>query len=220
MRNPERSTPILESNRPRKPGRLRIATKAEAVAMDEQVLRIVGEIKSNWLRLGRLVQNFRETRAFEALGFPNFNAWMKERLGASLSNAFSALRSVRALEGVSEEKLKRIGERNAHLLTYLPEKKRKSEEWLEKAATLPTKEFKHEIETARGLSRDGFKTFSIALPDAVYESVIQAEKKIAWSLGIDIETKPGNRIQVWEALAQWIILQTDEQTIRTQTEGV
>jgi len=49
--------------------------------------------------------------------------------------------------------------------------------------------------------------------------VIQAEKKIAWSLGIDIETKPGNRIQVWEAFAQWI-LQTDEQTIRTQTEGM
>ena len=219
MRNPARVTPILELTGRRKFGRQPTATKAEAKRMDKQVRRIVGQIRSNWLRLGRLVQDFRDTRAFEALGFPNFHAWMTARLGESLSNAFSALRSVRALEGILEAKLKRIGERNAHLLTYLPEKERKSEEWLEKAATLPTKEFKHQIETARGLSRDGFKTFSIALPDAVYESVIQAEKKIASSLRIDIETKPGNRIQVWEAFAQWI-LQTDEQTIRTQTEGM
>jgi hypothetical protein len=164
-----------------------------------------------------------ETRAFEALGFPSFQAWTTERLGESLSNAFSALRSVRALEGVPEEKLKRIGERNAHMLTYLPEKERTSEEWLEKAATLPTKEFKQEVQIAieqkTGLRKERFKTFSIALPEAVYENLCEAEKKLARCIDLDIETKPGNRIQVWEALAQWI-LQTDEPTIRMQTEGM
>ena len=219
MRNPETNTPILESAFVRRRGRRRTATKAEAVAMDERVVRMVGEIRSNWLRLGLLVQRFMETRSYEALGFPNFRAWMTARLGESFSNAFSALRSVRALEGVPEAKLKRIGERNAHMLTYLPENKRKSEEWLEKAATFPTKEFKHQIEAARGLSRDGFKTWSIALPEAVYESMCEAEKKLAWSLEIDIETNPGNRIQVWEAFIQWI-LQTDEQTIKVQTKGM
>jgi hypothetical protein len=204
-------------------GRRPIATKAEAEAMNKQVIRLVGEIRSNWLRLGRLIQDFIETRAFQALGFPNFKAWMTARLGESVSNAFSALRSVRALEGVPEEKLKRIGERNAHMLTYLPQKDRKSDDWIEKAATLPTKDLKHVVRAAlekkTGLPQERFKTFSIALPDAVYDSLCEAEKKLAWSLGIDIETKPGNRIQVWEALAQWI-LQTDEQTIRTQTEGM
>jgi hypothetical protein len=199
------------------------ATRAEAEAMDKEVVRIVREIRSNWLRLGRLVQRFMETRAFEPLGFPSFHAWMTARLGESLSSAFSALRSVRALEGVPEEKLKLIGERNAHMLTYLPEKDRRSDEWIEKAATLPTSDFKHAVTAAlakkAGLTQERFKTFSIALPEAVYESMIEAEKKLAWSLGIDIETKPGNRIQVWEAFAQWI-LQTDEQTIRTQTEGM
>jgi hypothetical protein len=199
------------------------ATRDEAKAMDKEVVRIVGEIKSNWLRLGRLVQRFQQTRAFEALGFPNFHAWMKSRLGESLSNAFSALRSVHALEGVPEEKLKRIGERNAHMLTYLPQKDRKNDEWLEKAATLPTNDFKHAVTAAlekkTGLPQESFKTFSIALPEAVYESMIQAEKKLAWSLGIDIETKPGNRIQVWEAFAQWI-LQIDDETIKVQTEGM
>jgi hypothetical protein len=79
------------------------ATRAEAEAMDKEVVRVVGEIRSNWLRLGRIVQKFIETHAFEALGFPNVHGWMTARLGESLSNAFSALRSVRALEGVSEE---------------------------------------------------------------------------------------------------------------------
>lgn len=223
MRNPDRRTPILESKGPRKPGRRATVTKAEAEAMDDQVIRILGEIRSNWLRLGRLVQDFRETRAFEPLGFPNFHAWMKERLGESLSSAFSALRSVCALEGVPEEKLKRIGERNAHMLTYLAEKDRRSDEWIEKAAILPTKDFNRVVRAAlekkAGLPQEKFKTWSIALPEAVYESMIEAEKKLASSLGIDIETKPGNRIQVWEAFAQWI-LQTDGQTIRTQTEGM
>ena len=213
----------MESAKLAKPVRRPKATKAEAEAMDKEVVRILGEIRSNWLRLGRLVQRFMETQAFEALGFPNVHAWMTSRLGESLSNAFSALRSVRALEGVPEEKLKRIGERNAHALTYLSEKERKSDEWLEKAATLPTKEFRQEVETTiekkTGLAREGFKTFSVALPEKVYESLCKAEEKLAWSLGIDIETKPASRILVWEALAQWI-LQTDEETIKTQTQGM
>ena len=200
------------------------ATKDEAEAMDKEVVRIVGEIRSNWLRLGRIVQKFIETHAFEALGFPGVHAWMTARLGESLSNAFSALRSVRALEGVPEEKLKRIGERNAHMLTYLPEKERKSEEWIEKAATLPTRDFNRVVRAAlekkTGLPQETFKTWSIALPEAVYESMCAAEKKLAWSLGLDIETNPGLRIQVWEAWTQWILLQTDEQIIKVQTEGV
>jgi hypothetical protein len=216
-------TPILEFAPYPKGFRRPQATKAEAQVLDKEVVRVVSEIRSNWLLLGRLGQRSMETRAFEALGFPSFQSWMTARLGESLSNAFSALRSVRALEGVSEEKLRRIGERNAHMLTHLPEKERKSENWLEKAATLPTKQFKQEvriaIELKTGLRKERFKTFSIALPEAVYDSMCQAEKKLAWSLGIDIETKPGNRIQVWEAFAQWI-LQTDEQTIRVQTEGM
>jgi hypothetical protein len=223
MKTQQHGTPILELAKLPKPVRRPKATKAEAEAMDKEVVRIVGEIRSNWLRLGRLVQRFMETQAFEALGFPNVHAWMTSRLGESLSNAFSALRSVRALEGVPEEKLKRIGERNAHALTYLPEKERKSEEWLEKAATLPTKEFKQEVRTAIqkkiDLPPEGFKTFSILLPEKVYESMCAVEKKIAWVLTIDLDEKPGNRILVWEALAQWILL-TDEETIKTQTQGM
>ena len=216
-------TPILELRRLSKPVRRPKATEAEAKTMDNEVVHIVGQMRSNWLRLGRLIQEISDTQAFVPLGFPNMNAWMTSRLGESLSSAFSALRSVRALRGVPEEKLKQICERNANALSYLPEKMRKSDEWLDKAATLPIKEFKQEVqielEKKTGMAPDRFKTFSIALPEKVYENMVEAEKKLARSIELDIEQKPGNRILVWEAFTQWILL-TDEQTIKAQTEGV
>jgi hypothetical protein len=52
----------------------------------------------------------------------------------------------------------------------------------------------------------------------VYQNMCEAEKKMARSLEIDIDDRPGNRILVWEAFSQWILL-TDEQTIKAQTEG-
>jgi hypothetical protein len=216
-------TPILELPRLSKPVGRPKATEAEASALDKEVIRIVGQMRSNWLRLGLLVQRIIDTQAFEALGFPNMHAWMNVRLGESMSSAFSALRSVRALRGVPEEKLNQIGERNANTLSYLPEKVRKSDEWLDKAAKLPTKQFKQEakalIENNTGIQGEKFKTFSVALPESVYEMMLAAEKKIARSLDMDIETRPGLRVTLWEAWAQWI-LQTDEQTIKAQTEGM
>src|SRR5450631_1524539 len=138
MKTQSDRTPILELPRLSKPMRHSKATEAEAKTMDEEAIRIVRLMRSNWLRLGRLVQKIIDTQAFEALGFPNMHAWMNDRLGESMSSAFSALRSVRALRGVPEERLNQIGERNAHALSYLPEKVRKSDEWLDKAAKLPT----------------------------------------------------------------------------------
>jgi hypothetical protein len=122
MKTHKHGSPILDLAKFPKPVRRPRATKAEAEEMDKEVVRLVGEIKSHWLRLGSLIQKMIDTRAVAALGFPNMRAWMTARLGESLSNVYSALRSVRALEGVPEEKLKLIGERNAHMLTCLPQK--------------------------------------------------------------------------------------------------
>lgn len=216
-------TPILELPRLSKSVRRPKTTEAEAKAMEKEAIGIAGEMRSNWYRLGSLIQSMIDTHAIEALGFPNMQAWMTARLGKSVSNAFSALRSVRALKGIPQEKLEQIGERNAHALTHLPAKDRTSEQWIEMAITLPTKEFNQEVQIATeqrtGLRKERFKTLSIALPEPVYEDMCGGEKKIARSLRIDIETCPGNRIQVWEALAQWI-LQTDEETIREELEGI
>jgi hypothetical protein len=44
--------------------------------MDREVVHIVGQMRSNCLRLGRLIQEISDTQAFVPLGFPNMNAWM------------------------------------------------------------------------------------------------------------------------------------------------
>lgn len=223
VKNSRVETPILESPTPSRWLRHWKVTEVEAKAMDKEAVRIATEMRSGWFRLGSLISKISDTRAYEVLGFPTLSSWVTARLGESMSSAFSAMRSVRALDGVSEGTLQRIGERNANALTYLPAKERRSEEWLEKAATLPTKEFKQQVRTAleqrTGLPTEGFKTFSVALPESVYKGMREAERKLAHSLGIDIVNTPGNRITVWEAFTQWI-LQTDEQTIKQQTEGM
>jgi len=172
-------TPILESPRLSKPVRRPKATEVEAKVMEKEAIRIVAEMRTGWFRLGSLIRKIIDTQAYEVLGYDTLDAWMKARLGESVSSAFSALRSVRALEGVPEEQLERIGERNAHALTYLPPKQRTSQEWIEKAAALPTKEFKQEVqidlEKKTGMAPERFKTFSIALPEKVYKKMIAAE---------------------------------------------
>jgi hypothetical protein len=199
------------------------ATLAEAKAMDCEAVQIIRELKSGWLRLGFLIERMKETRAFAILGFGSMHSWMQARLGESLSSAYSALQSVRKLKAIPEEKLRLIGERNAHLLARLPDRDRVSAEWIEKATKLPIKDFQREVEIAlekkTGLTRERLRPFVILLPELVYDSLCEAEKKLAWTLGIDIETTPASRILVWEALSQWI-LQTDEQTIKVQTEGM
>src|ERR1700730_11038732 len=154
--------------------------------MDKEIVQLVAQMRSGWLGLGKLIQRMIDARAYEALGFRNMHSWMVTRLGPSLASAFSALRTVRALEGVPEEKLQRIGQRNAQMLTYLPEKERESDTWIEKAATFPNKEFKDEVEKSvqkhTGLSAEAFRTFSVSLPKPVYDNLREAERKIARSL--------------------------------------
>lgn len=191
-----------------KPVPRRDATKHEAQEMDKEVMRLVADMKSGWLRLGRLIQKVGDTRAWVALGFANFNAWTEKRFGKSASSAFSALRSVRALSGVPEEKLKVIGERNANALSYLPERTRKSKEWIDKAATLSTKEFKEEVEAAKekqtGHPREEYRTFAVRVPLRIYEEMLDAEKKMARMLALDIERQPGLKGEVWLAIAAMI----------------
>jgi hypothetical protein len=121
MKKQRHSTPILELPKFPKPVRRPKAALADANAMDQEAVRIIAEMKSGWLRLGILIEKMVKTRAFETLGFPSMHSWMTKRLGESISGAYSALRSVRALRGIPEAKLEKIGERNAHTLTRLPD---------------------------------------------------------------------------------------------------
>lgn len=200
--------------------RPKLATKAEALAMDKQADQIIDGLNSGWLNLGLLMKRMIDTQAFKPLGFANMNEWMRKKLGTegnSLSKAFSALRSVRALSGVPEEKLKQIGTSNALALTKLPEIERRSEEWLDKAIVTPHKQFKETVAASlekRGVSREEERrTFSLNCPLSVYEELMAAQAKLARLLGLDIEANPGLRVVVWSRNATMINTTEDEHII-------
>ncbi len=56
MKMQELRTPILELTRFPKPVCPPPATRAEALVIDREAVRIVGEMRSNWHRLGPLIQ--------------------------------------------------------------------------------------------------------------------------------------------------------------------
>jgi hypothetical protein len=112
------------------------ATKEEAKDLDREATQIIKEMKRSWLSLGLVMKRVSESRAYEQLGFKSMRAWMGSRLGEQMASAYQSMRAVKALDGVPESKLEKIGTRNAQVLVRLPEKERKSDEWISKAANL------------------------------------------------------------------------------------
>jgi len=202
--------------------KLKIATEAEARAMDDEVVRILGEMKCGWLRLGLLIQKMIDTQAFVALGFPSMHSWMTARLGGSMSNAFAALKTVRALSGVPESQLESIGTRNAQVLIRLPEKERKSEEWIKKASMLPERELRAEVDAAierkTGMPKERFRYWGEAVPESLAQKLDEMLAKICNVLELDL-TETKGRIAALEALAA-TILNTPDEILRTETEGM
>src|SRR5579862_7814120 len=103
----------------------RLATKEEAKSLDQEATQIIKAMKRSWLSLGLVIKRMIETEAYEQLGFRSMRAWMESRLGEQMASAYQSLRAVKALDGVPEWKLEKIGTRNAQVLVRLPEKERK-----------------------------------------------------------------------------------------------
>jgi len=115
--------------------RSRLATKEEARNLDREATEIIKTMKTGWLSLGLVVKKMIETRAFEQLGFTSMRAWMESRLREQTASAYQALRAVRALDGIPISQLERIGTRNAQVIARLPEKERRSNEWIARPRT-------------------------------------------------------------------------------------
>jgi hypothetical protein len=150
------------------------------------------------------------------------HSWMAAHLGGSKSNAFAALKTVRALSGVPESQLENIGTRNAQVLIRLPEKERKSEEWIKKASTLPERELRAEvdaeIEKKTGMPKERFRYWGEPVPESLAQKLDEMLAKICNVLELDLtETKA--RITALEALAA-TILNTPDEILRAETEGI
>lgn len=55
----------------------------QARELDKKVRSVRREIRTNWLRLGRLLAQVQETLAYRELGFANFQQYVEARLGIS-----------------------------------------------------------------------------------------------------------------------------------------
>jgi hypothetical protein len=198
-----------------------MATKEEAKGLDREATQIFKEMKRSWLSLGLVMKRVSETQAYEQLGFRSMRGWMESRFGEQEASAYQAMRAVRALDGVPESKLERIGTRNAQVLVRLPEKERKSDQWIEKAATLPERELRAEvdalIEGKTQMPKERFRYWGEAVPESVAQKLDEMMTKIGRVLEVDISEKPG-RITAFEALAA-TILTTPEEQLKVEIEG-
>jgi hypothetical protein len=199
----------------------RLATKEEANNLDREATEILKTLKTGWLSLGLVVKKMVETRAFEQLGFTSMRAWMESRFREQLASAYQALRAVRALEGIPIAQLERIGTRNAQVIARLPEKERRSNEWLAKAADLPERQLKAEvdalIETKTGMVKEKFRHWGEAVPESIAEKLEEMMAKIGRVLQVDVSERSG-RITALEALAA-MIANTPEDQLKAETEG-
>jgi hypothetical protein len=201
--------------------RQRLATKEEAVGLDREATQIIKEMKRSWLSLGLVMKRVSETQAYEQLGFRSMRAWMEARLGEQVASAYQSMRAVRALEGVPESKLEKIGTRNAQVLLRLPEKERKSDRWIEKAAKLPERELRAEvdalIEGKTQMPKEKFRFWGEPVPESVAQKLDEMMTKIGRVIEVDISERAG-RITALEALAATILTTPEEQLI-VEIEG-
>lgn len=201
--------------------RPQLATKEEAKGLDREATLIFKEMKRSWLSLGLVMKRVSETQAYAQLGFRSMRAWMESRFGEQMASAYQSMRAVRALEGVPESKLEKIGTRNAQVLVRLPEKERKSDEWIDKAAKLPGRELRAEvdalIEGKTQMPKERFRYWGEAVPESVAQKLDEMMAKIGRVLEVDISERPG-RITALEALAA-TILTTPEEQLKVEIEG-
>ena len=201
--------------------KLVLATKPQAEKMTAKVVAHVKAMETSWWELGRLVNDCLSQRVPAALGM-NAHDWMAKVTQGSTSKAWRALRISRALQGVPQRDVKQLSEGNAFSLSRLPQKQRESREWVKKAVELPNEKFQDavesHIEAKTGVRRQEFVSTRISLPRDIFEQWESAVKKMAGVLGIDIETNPGNRIQVYEAFAVLINL-TPEEVLKSEVVG-
>jgi hypothetical protein len=206
--------------------KIKKATKQEAVKRTAERRKQWKSLETGWLALGRAVEQDVALHVPEALG-TTFTAWLESTFDCSASKVFQAFRASKALKGIPEEKLNQITQANAVRMATLPEKERKSPEWVKKAVELPMNEFKSEVEAhiekKTGIKKEKWHTFRVGLPKDVYDLVLEAEFKMAGILEVDISDTSKNqaaaRLTVWEAFAALINL-TDESILKAEVQGL
>lgn len=183
------------------------ASPVEAKDRTSHIKEMFSTMGKMWWELGAEVKKAIDDKVPEALG-KSAHEWMTECFGDSWLKIYRAHRIMKAMSGVEMDKLQKISEGNAYSLARLPEKVRKSDEWVKKAATLGNDEFKEATEKfitkKTGAAPDpmvkitdvlGFQRIPKTLADVVKVSMKQA----AEAVNVDLDTAVG-KIDAFEAI--------------------
>lgn len=151
-RKVSRETTMTEPPNAPKPTLTTMATEREAREATEAIRTKFENFTASYWQLGQALREGVTRQYAKVLGL-KMNDWLdKCASGKGLSRAKlqRAMKIVAALRGVEDEFLHKLSEGNAYELSTLPESKRKSAEWLDKAATMGNVEFKAEVAKALG----------------------------------------------------------------------
>jgi hypothetical protein len=197
-------------------------TKGAALSNQKKLRAHYRKFERDWFALGRAADKAIQRGEHTVLGFKTPEDWLADTFRASPQKLQRAIRSARALIGLPETKLSAMSEGNAYRLSRLPEKLRKSSEWVDAAASLPNADFQRDVEAELGRHSkepaEKFRMWRLGLPEAVYAMMVTAEELAAKALELDLEAKPGLRIVVWERIAH-VISETGPDNLRALLSG-
>jgi hypothetical protein len=198
-----------------------MASEREALTFTERLVKAYRSFTAAWWQMGQMVKEALDREVPAALG-KNAHEWMIEVFGetASVAKIQRSLRIARALEKLPPESVRQLTEGKAYLLTQLKEKDR--EEFLGAAITVTNKEFEQMVETKReeyGITPAEREVFiTLRLPESAAGAFERAIQKFARLFELDIDLKPGLRVEVVERLANFINEIPDERLV-IEAEG-
>lgn len=218
-----RETTTAETANAPKPTVVTMATEREAREATEAIRTLADSVGLSYWKLGAAVREGIQRQYAKALGV-NVKEWMLTCVngkGNSIAKIYRAIKIVSALPNLAAEDLAKLSEGNAYALTQLPQSKRESAEWIEKAKTLETAQFKAEVDKALGRSTEKEEWYQpwARLPlttQVIYDELI---KKLGEEVfQVDLEREPQKLVMITEMVIV-MLHQTPAEALREALVG-
>ena len=117
----------------------------EALKLDREVRRMIRQIDTTWLTVGRLCARCKSEKLYQELGFNSFDRWIDDALGWSRSRAYVAMRAASRLVPIRDGDLSQMTFQNAAILSRVPQSRQA--ELIKAAQTQPEQKFRETVES-------------------------------------------------------------------------
>jgi len=120
--------------------------KQQAIEVDREVRKLVRQIDSTWLTVGRLCARCKSEELYKDLGYRNFDTWIYDAVGCSRSRAYVAMRAASNLVPIRDDQFSKITMQNAAVLSLVP--KSRQPDLVEAPQTQTEREFRETVDAA------------------------------------------------------------------------